>query len=248
MPLQPVQRQSVADSVFEQLLDGVLTGEYDAGEDLPAERALVAALGVNRQAVREALQRLAQAGLVDIRHGGRTRVTDFRSAAGLDVLPRLLLTADGSIDPAVAVSIMELRGCLGPEIARRCAQRAHEQVRQAVDQLVRNMAAAGDDLAVLAQLDLQLWEALVDGSDNIAYRLAFNGLRRTYEPLAELLHSTLAEELTDHAARAQLAAAVSAGDSEAAVVAAKQLLSRGQRAVEQLLATLAAQAGTGTAP
>ncbi len=52
MPLQPVARSSVADAVFAQLLDGVLSGELDAGVELPAERALTQALGVNRQAVR----------------------------------------------------------------------------------------------------------------------------------------------------------------------------------------------------
>src|SRR5687768_18197671 len=114
MPLQPVLRSSVSDAVFDQLLDEVLSGGIDAGEELPAERALTEALGVNRQAVREALQRLAEAGLVEIRHGGRTRVTDYRRTSGLELLPRLLIRADGSVDTDVAMSILELRACLGP--------------------------------------------------------------------------------------------------------------------------------------
>ena len=48
--------------------------------------------------MREALQRLSQAGLVEVRHGGSTTVRDFRTSAGLDLLPRLLVR-DGELDP-----------------------------------------------------------------------------------------------------------------------------------------------------
>lgn len=240
MPLQPVARQSVADAVFEQLSGEVLTGELEPGDELPAERALTQALGVNRQAVREALQRLAEAGLVEIRHGGRTRVRDYRRAAGLELLPRLLVRADGSVDSGVATGILELRACLGPDIARRCAERAAGETRHDVADLAEQMRAAGDDLEVLAALDLQLWDTLVEGAGNIAYRLAFNGLRRTYEPITAVLQATFADELRDHDGRAVLSAAVVAGDGPAAAAAAQRLLGRGERAVRRLLHTIAA--------
>lgn len=240
MPLEKVRRSSVADAVFDQLAQGVLSGELKAGEALPGERALTEALGVNRQAVREALGRLAEAGLVDIRHGGRTRVRDYRRGAGLELLPRLLLTAGGTVDVDVVASIMELRTCLGPEVARRCAERADAAGRRAVSEHAAAMAAAGADLAVLTALDLQFWDALVEGAGNIAYRLAFNGLRQTYEPITELLRETLAEELTNHDDRAAIAAAVDAGDGEAAAAGAQRLLSAGERGVTNLLHSIAA--------
>lgn len=238
MPLQPVQRSSVADAVFDQLLDEVLSGEIDPGEPLPGERALTEALGVNRQAVREALQRLAEAGLVEIRHGGRTRVRDYRTTAGLDLLPRLLVRGDGTVDAGVANSLMEMRAALGPEVARRCAERRTPEQQHAVTQLVEDMAAADRDLDALVPLDLRFWDAVVEGSDNIAYRLAFNGMRRTYEPIASLLQTTLAPELTDHAGRRVIAAAVAAGDGATAYAAAQRLLARGEAAIRTLLAAI----------
>jgi GntR family transcriptional repressor for pyruvate dehydrogenase complex len=240
MPLQPVQRQSVASAVFDQLSTEVLSGELEPGEELPAERALTEALGVNRQAVREALQRLAEAGLVEIRHGGRTRVTDYRRTSGLELLPRLLIRADGSVDADVAMSILELRACLGPDIASRCAERATASVRDTVTAILAQMVAAGDDLDQLAALDVEFWDALVEGSGNIAYRLAYNGLRRTYEPITGLLQATFAEELRDQPGRQVIGAAIAAGDGPAAAAAAQRLLGRGERAVRRLLQTLAA--------
>ena len=40
MPLQPVQRRSVPDEVFDQVLTEVVDGGLEAGEALPSERRL----------------------------------------------------------------------------------------------------------------------------------------------------------------------------------------------------------------
>ena len=112
MPLQPVSRRSVPDEVFDQLLAEVVGGEFEAGDALPSERRLAEVLGVSRPAVREALQRLAQTGLVEVRQGGATTVRDFRRYAGLDLLPRLLVRR-GELDLAVARSILEARLLIG---------------------------------------------------------------------------------------------------------------------------------------
>ena len=93
MPLQPVTRRSVPDEVFDQVLAEVVDGEIEAGEALPSERRLAEVLGVSRPAVREALQRMAQTRLVEVRQGGATTVRDFKRSAGLDLLPRLLVRA-----------------------------------------------------------------------------------------------------------------------------------------------------------
>src|ERR687897_2723438 len=97
MPLQPINRRSVPDEVFDQVLAEVVDGEIGAGETLPSERRLAEVLGVSRPAVREALQRMAQTRLVEVRQGGATTVRDFRRYAGLDLLPRLLVRA-GNVD------------------------------------------------------------------------------------------------------------------------------------------------------
>src|SRR5687768_18491907 len=115
MALQPVARRSVPDEVFDQILDDVVSGEFAPGESLPSERRLSEVLGVSRPAVREALQRLAHAGLVEVRQGDATTVRDFRRFGGLDLLPRLLVVA-GELDLKVARSILEARLHVGPKI------------------------------------------------------------------------------------------------------------------------------------
>jgi GntR family transcriptional repressor for pyruvate dehydrogenase complex len=241
MELQPVDRRSVSDGVFDQLAGQILGGHLGPGAPLPAERHLTERLRVNRQAVREALKRLEQVGLVDIRHGGATRVADFRRGAGLDLLPRLLLLPDGSIDPHTVRSIMEMRAAIGPDIARRCAERARPADIAQLDGIVDSLTQAGGDLGQLSSLDLAFWDALIDGADNIAYRLAFNSLRSVYEPAAPLLRDALAPELRDLAGHRAIVQAVTRGNGPAAARAAQRLLALGTAVVVEIVSAVEVQ-------
>src|SRR5690348_8666210 len=120
MPLQPIRRRSVADDVFDQLVSEV-TGLVP-GDPLPSERTLSEVLGVSRPVVREALQRLSHAGLVEVRQGDATTVRDFRRQGGFDLLPQLLVVG-GELDVRVARSILEARLAIGPEVASLAAAR-----------------------------------------------------------------------------------------------------------------------------
>src|SRR3954462_5974607 len=57
------------------------------GESLPSERRLAEVLGVSRPAVREAIKRLTQAGLVEVRQGDATTVRDFAVTRALTCSP-----------------------------------------------------------------------------------------------------------------------------------------------------------------
>lgn len=229
MPLKPVERRSASAAVFEQLATEVLHGGLEPGEALPPERSLTGLLEVNRQAIREALQRLAQAGLVEISHGGPTKVLDYRRSGGLDLLPRLLVKGD-RFDPDVVRSVMEMRASIGPDVVRLAAERASTGVIDAVQGVVAEMEAE-DDIASLARLDVELWDLLVDGSDNIAYRLSFNGLRAVYEPILELVFPVLQDELRDLPSRELIATALRSHDGDLAAHAARELLAKGTNAM-----------------
>src|SRR5690349_10278379 len=172
MALQPVARRSVPDEVFDQILDDVVSGEFAPGEALPSERKLAEVLGVSRPAVREALQRVAQAGLVEVRQGDATTVRDYRRHAGLDLLPRLLLPR-GELDPAVARSVLEARLLIGPKVAELAATRAGTRIEEALRRAVS--AIDGDPDPVARQRHaLVFWDHVVDGADSIVFRLMFN--------------------------------------------------------------------------
>src|SRR3954452_17820527 len=143
MALQPVNRRSVPEDVFEQIVSEVLTGEMQPGQTLPRERRLAEVLGVSRPAVREALKHLTAAGLVEVRQGDATTVRDFRRHAGLDLLPRLLLRA-GELDLSVVRSILEARLHNGPKAAELAASRRNPGLAALLDDAVSELESATD--------------------------------------------------------------------------------------------------------
>jgi DNA-binding FadR family transcriptional regulator len=231
MRLEPVSRQSLPDAVFDQLSSQIVGGELEPGTPLPPERELVRLLGVNRQAVREAVKRLAQAGLVETRHGGGTLVLDYRRNAGLNLLSRLLMRGDGNVDLRVARSVMEMRAALAPDIARLCAKRRGPGVGEQLESITNQMRQAGENLDRLQMLALEFWQVLVAGSDNVAYELAFNTLRGTYEEIRGALVQAFADELQDLDDHVAISKAVAKGDAKAAAKAAQRLVAKGTEAV-----------------
>lgn len=234
MALRRVDRRSVTDEVFDQLLADMIDGELAAGEPLPSERRLAEVLGVSRPAVREAIQRMTHAGLVQVRQGGSTVVRDYRRHAGLDLLPRLLLPA-GQPDPAVARSILEARLHVGPKVAMLAAERGGARLADALTAAVDALDAATGDAVAQQQHALTFWDHVVDGADSIAFRLMFNGLRAAYEPAIEALATAMAAEVSRVDNYRALADAIVAGDADAARTAALDLLSPATAAMMTVL-------------
>ncbi|MFE5475541.1 FadR/GntR family transcriptional regulator [Nocardia sp. NPDC056541] len=231
MAWTPVVKRSVSGDVFEQIAAEVLGGELAAGSTLPSERQLAEALGVSRPAVREALQRLAAAGLVAVRQGEATTVLDYRRSAGLEVLPRLLLRGD-SIDPAVARSILEARLHNGPKIAELAAARVRsrgaDDSRVAsdlglLDESVDSLVAESDPLTQ-QRIALEFWDHILDLADSIAFRLMYSMLRAAYEPALAALAPIMSAEVGNGVAYRDLAAAIAAGEPERAADTARALL------------------------
>ncbi|MCB0917673.1 MAG: FadR family transcriptional regulator [Actinobacteria bacterium] len=220
--LTPIARQTATDSVFDQVAGEIVSGELGPGDILPSERALATALGVSRPALREALGRLAQAGLVQIRQGGSTQVTNWNDVAGLDLLPRLLLV-NGEVDVVVVRSIFEMREVIGTDAARLCARRADTATRERISNEAGAMSIS-DDPAELAPIALRFWRQVINGSGNIAYRMAHNSLAVTYEPMMDIVAELLRRELTDVRAHQELAAAIAAADEPRARELARHVL------------------------
>lgn len=72
---RPVERKKLSETVEEELELMIRQGEIAEGDALPSERELMAAFGVGRPSIRDALSALARKGLVKISSGERTRVT-----------------------------------------------------------------------------------------------------------------------------------------------------------------------------
>lgn len=169
--LAPALRTSLTDAVVDQLADAIVERELGPGERLPGERDLALQFRVSRIVVREALVRLAQRGLVEVRPGVGTFVARMSATSVTDPL-RLYLRRH-RIGHA---SLFEVRHALEPAIAAAASRAATEaQLAAMAANLERTFALAdapdADAVEAFAWADLEFHQLLAAASGNALFEL-----------------------------------------------------------------------------
>jgi len=222
-----ITRSLVSDQVFRSLCDGIVSGAYEPGEKLPTQRTLAADLGVNMTSVREAVKRLEQLGLVEVRHGDAMRVRDWRAEGGLDVIVHLLF-ASGRLDGPTLAAVLEARRLMLTEAARLAAERRGPAQAQRLLDLAARIEGERDPGAAQL-LDLAFMTELVEASGNVVFVLILNTVRRLYLEHAALFEAVVA----GHGERAPLyggaARAIEAGAPARAASAVARLAGEQER-------------------
>ncbi|HEU4657846.1 MAG TPA: GntR family transcriptional regulator [Capillimicrobium sp.] len=228
----PNTRPKVADQVFASLLEAILGGRYAAGERLPGQRELARDLGVTMTALREALKRLEQMGLIAVRHGDGMRVTDVRERGTLDVLAPLLLRG-GRLDAAVLRDVFEARTLMLAELAALAAQRRDDEQAERLSGLAAAVGAAPDARSA-QDVDFAWATELAHAAGNLVFVLILNAIKGAYFQHAALLPITAEHgELAPLYERA--AAAIAARDADTARETVRALAEAQRARVEALL-------------
>lgn len=230
--------------VAAELRGEILGGHYRAGERLPSERDLALRFGVHRGAVREALKKLEQLGVADVRPGG-ARVRPLEEAS-LDVVVHLLSRGDIP-DPAVVDPVLEMLSGLFAMAARLGVERADSEQRARAEAILLRLETPHLDAdAGYAGLQ-ELGDVFVEASGNFVLQLVRRGLR-TEEILARLLElRALARDVApapplDAPLLRRIRAAVAARDGADAALAVQDLTLALRRFASDTLAALPARA------
>lgn len=221
--LEAVKNIPLADQIFGQIAGQIVTGNIAAGDSLPPERTMAEIFGVNRHVVREAVKRAQQAGLVEVTHGGGTKVVDIQKYGGLDLLG--IYAKYGRFNqPMVSYwrAILEARVTIAGDIARLCAERASKELKEQLLYETEVMRSAKSDEDLL-DADVRFWDALLEGCGNIAYRLMYNTLRKVASADRQSSAMWMAREVKNCDFQKALAEAIAAGDGERAEAEARKL-------------------------
>jgi GntR family transcriptional regulator, transcriptional repressor for pyruvate dehydrogenase complex len=218
-------RALVSDRVFGELCEGILAGRYQPGEKLPTQRTLAAELGVNMASVREAVKRLEQLGMIEVRHGDAMRVTDWRASGGLDVLAYAAIG-----DPAISGAVFEARRLLLREAARLAAERRSDEQAQVLQELARAFAEAADDGAAQA-IDLAFMATVIDAARNLVFTLIINSIRELYAQHLEAFRAIVRDRAALAPLYAAAAEAIGGRDPDATAAAVERLAAHQQRAM-----------------
>ena len=229
MPTRP----AVAQRVFSSLLEAILSGRYAPGEKLPPQRSLAAEAGVTMGSVREALKRLEQMNLIEVRHGDGMRVRDWRGHGGLDVIAHGLLLS-GGLQAGVLTDVLEARGIMLVELAGLAAARCSPEQAERLGSLAGALAAPPGPAAA-QELDFVFFAELAEAAGNLVFVLILNSIRGLYfEHAAQLPVTARVEELAPLYVDA--ARAVGRRDATAAREAVRRLAEAQRARVEAVLA------------
>jgi DNA-binding FadR family transcriptional regulator len=217
-PTHPAQRRSrtLALELTERLAERVREGRLAAGEKLPTEAEIMEEFGISRTVVREAIGRLAAAGLVETRHGVGTFVVGVGDAAAFRVAPQQLETLRD------VVALLELRIGVETEAAGLAARRRTEQnlavMRAALDAFAQAVQEGGDAVAPDFQFHSEI--ARATQNDHFARLMATFGTGviprarlAAGEPPSEERLAYLRRVNAEHES---ILDAIAAGDAEAA--------------------------------
>jgi DNA-binding FadR family transcriptional regulator len=162
---KPILRQKLSDQVFDRLWHMVQSGELAAGDTMPSERALMERFAVGRPAVREALQMMANKGLISISHGERSRVNKLTADIAFDQvddIAKLLL----STEPANLDHLKHLRRIIESSSVQITAARCTpEQIATLRALIADQRSKLGQDRAFIAA-DIAFHVAISEMTDN----------------------------------------------------------------------------------
>ncbi len=178
MDWEPVQKP--AEIAENRLLEGILSERFPVNSSLPGERELAEQIGVTRPTLREALQRLARDGWVDIQQGKPTRVRDYWREGSLAVLT-VLARSPLYHSTDFVTQLLDLRVLLAPAYARQAIQIAATEVAR----LLEGYQNMEDDPAAFARADWELHIQLTQLAGNPIFRMLLNGFQELYILLGE---------------------------------------------------------------
>jgi len=201
------RRTGLIDATVAQLRERITSGDWPVGSRIPPEPALVELLGVGRNTVREAVQSLVHAGLVERRQGSGTYVL---SASELAV------SMSRQIADARQRDVIEVRRSLEVEAARLAARRRTTADVEAITSLRDQRAEAYRSGALdrMVAADLALHRAIARAARNPVLISMYENL---IDAITDNIRFNFAQILRDGDNHDGLVEAIVAGDDVRAV-------------------------------
>jgi len=168
---------SKAEEIIAVLRSEILRGQYRPGERLPSERDLAARFESNRGAIREAIKKLEQLGIVAVAPGG-VRVLPVEEAT-LEVLGYLLEL--GEIQkPELIGQVLDVLAVMTSLSARSAVVEASDENITEMVQLVEQLVDTVGDKENHTNIWIQFSHKMMSIHGNLVLRLVGNGLRTQF--------------------------------------------------------------------
>lgn len=177
--VNPIQRDTLTNSVMHQIEQMILDGRISPGDWLPPQTELAEGFGVGLSTVREATRGLALMGILDPQAGRGTRVsTDAYVSLRMTSLVR------DRLNDLEAKKIHETRCIIEVGITELAAKRATQGDIHEIERSLAHMEDVKDDDAAFVKADLEFHSAVAKASKN-------DLIEEIYQILLEMLSEVM---------------------------------------------------------
>lgn len=163
--IRPVDKKSVSDDVYNQVLDLIITGSWAPGDKIPSENELKNLFRVSRNTVRGAINKLKVLGLAETISGEGTFIKSLDSSFYMNYfIPSAFLQKKDFLE------IMEFRKGIEIEAARLAALRANEEDIDRIEELLNKMEECNDNIKQYSKYDIEYHVSIAYASGNSMYK------------------------------------------------------------------------------
>ena len=244
MTSQPIVRRKLADEVRDRLRAMIRSGELRPGDRLPSERDLMDRFAVGRPAVREAMQSLGTAGLIEISHGERARVAVPDTRIMIDRMGQTVLHLLQT-SPTTLEHLKQARIMFELSMVKMAAEKASaDDLRRLAEVLERQRACQGSP-AEFVKCDMAFHSTIASMSGNTVCVLLSEAMLDWLFNFRRDLLRMPGSELITLAEHERLLNAIAAHDAQAAESALFDHLTRANeryRILEDAMAKRSADA------
>jgi DNA-binding FadR family transcriptional regulator len=217
---ETIVRRKLSHEVFDRLKAMITGGELAPGDAMPSERDLMDRFGVGRPAIREAMQALANIGLITITHGERARVQQLTAKSifqQVDLTANILLSAS----PDSLEYLKQARRFFERGMVREAALRATPEDVARLNETLEQQARGVGDPAAFISADMRFHTQIAAISGNPIFEAVSEAMLswlRQYHTELLLWTGREALTLTEHALILRCIAEHQPDEAEAAMV------------------------------
>jgi len=162
---QPIIRSRLHEEIVTIIQKQIMNGAIPPGSKLPPEREMAQTLNVNRATVREALSKLENLDLIEIRHGDGLYAKNYLESGNLDLIKVAL---DMDEHKEIMSNLLEARRYIVPQVAYVAAQR-----RTATDLKELKEVISQKDLSMLER-DIKVHQIIARATHNLVCTIGLN--------------------------------------------------------------------------
>lgn len=190
MELKTVQTQKVYKNIVEQIVYLIHDGSLKKGDKLPPERGLAEMLNVSRTSVREALKVMEIMGIIEIRPGEGSIVSDFNVEPFLSMVWPVILA-----DKNTENDLLEFRKILEEGSIRHLALK-HEKPEfyGELKEILTEMEKAGENCKENVRLDVLFHRKIFELTGNRLLMVAQNLVEYILEKTVKYNRSAAVKE------------------------------------------------------